>query len=178
MDFVNIVSLGIIGLVTGSVYLSGSGTGFKLNKQARAEFTSGKIQGFVEFIQPTDSMNVIIQVNLTGFEPNTSHGFHIHEKPVKPGDSCDKAGSHFDPSDSPHGGPHDGPKARHVGDLGNILADANGNVNVKFSDYLIELIGQDSIIGKTLVIHEFPDDLKTIQSSGKRIACATIFDNN
>ena len=174
MDFVNIVSLGIIGFVTGSVYMSGSES--KPSRQAKAIFTSGpaKILGSVEFVQLTDSMNVVIQVNLTGFEPNTSHGFHIHEKPVKPGDSCDLAGPHFDPTDSPHGGPHDGPRTRHVGDLGNILADANGNVQVKFSDYLIDLIGPNSIIGRTLVIHEFADDLKTIQSSGKRIACATI----
>lgn len=172
MDFVNIVSLGIIGFVTGNVLISGS----KGNtpKQARAKISSGQIQGEVIFTQLSDSMNVTIQVNLSGFEPNTSHGFHIHENPVKPGESCDQAGPHFDPNDSPHGGPHDGPKARHVGDLGNILADANGSINVKFSDYLIELIGQDSIIGKTLVIHELQDDLKSAQSSGKRIACGTI----
>jgi Cu-Zn family superoxide dismutase len=174
MDFANIVSLGIIGFVTGSVFLSGSNT----NKKAQAKFSSGQIQGTVEFAQLTDSTNIIIQVNLSGFEPNTSHGFHVHEKPIKSGDPCDKAGSHFDPTNSPHGGPHDGPKARHVGDLGNILADANGNVKVKFSDYLIELTGLNSIIGKTLVIHESQDDLKTIESSGKRIACATIYANN
>lgn len=171
MDIVNIVSLGIIGFITGSVYLTGSKF-----KQAQAIFSSGKIQGSVQFIQPSDSTNVTIQVNLTGFEPNTSHGFHIHEKPVKPGDSCDQAGPHFDPHGSPHGGPQNTPLTRHVGDLGNILADANGNVQVKFSDYYIDLFGSDSIIGKTIVIHESQDDLKTIESSGKRIACAKISD--
>ena len=134
MDIVNIVSLGIIGFITGSVYLTGSKF-----KQAQAIFSSGKIQGSVQFIQPSDSTNVTIQVNLTGFKQNT-------------------------------------PLTRHVGDLGNILADANGNVQVKFSDYYIDLFGSDSIIGKTIVIHESQDDLKTIESSGKRIACAKISD--
>jgi Cu-Zn family superoxide dismutase len=171
MDFINIVSIGIIGLVTGSVFMTKQIQSLK----ARAKFDSGKIKGYVVFEQEPNTRNVTIQVNLSGFEPNTSHGFHIHEKPIEPGDSCDKAGPHFDPNNSsPHGGPHDGPKARHVGDLGNILSDANGNVQVKFSDYLIELTGQDSIVGRTLVIHESADDLKTIESSGKRIACAII----
>ncbi len=143
-------------------------------KKARADFLTGKIRGYVEFVQVTNTTNTTIQVNLSGFEPNTLHGFHIHEKPIKLGDDCDQAGPHFNPSSSPHGGPHDSAAARHVGDLGNILADKNGNVKVEFSDYLIDFSGPNSVVWKTLVIHEFQDDLKTIESSGKRIACATI----
>jgi Cu-Zn family superoxide dismutase len=169
MNFVNIVSIGIIGLVTGNVFM----TKPKQTK-ARADFLTGKISGYVEFAQVPNTHNVTIEVNLSGFEPNTSHGFHVHMKPIKPSDSCDQAGPHFDPTGSPHGGPHESHKKRHVGDLGNILADANGNVKVKFSDYLIELSGTNSIVGRTLVVHEKEDDLKTIESSGKRIGCGAI----
>jgi len=170
INIVNIVSIGIIGLVTGSVYMNGKTKPVK----ARADFKTGKIRGYVKFVQIVGTNNTIIDINLSGFEPNTSHGFHIHEKSIKPSDSCDLAGSHFDPTGSPHGGPHDSQKKRHIGDLGNILADANGNVKVKFSDYYIELSGSNSIVDRTIVVHEKEDDLKTIESSGKRIGCAKI----
>jgi len=174
MSLINIISMGIIGLVTGSVFMTKSGPEQTKALKARAEFSSKKIKGYVEFTQVLDTSNTIMEVNLSGFEPNTSHGFHIHMKPIKTGDNCDLAGPHFDLTDSPHGGPHDGPKARHIGDLGNILADADGNVKVKFSDYYIELSGPKSIVGRTLVVHEKEDDMKTIESSGKRIGCGTI----
>jgi Cu-Zn family superoxide dismutase len=167
MDFVNIVSIGIIGFVGVGVFSSKS-------TQALVKLDGNKIKGTVKFEQ-INSSTVTIELDIQGFEPNTSHGFHVHANPIKPNDSCDLAGPHFDSgSESPHGGPHHEPKLRHVGDLGNILADSNGLIRTKFSDYLIKLDGPNSIIGKTIVIHEFQDDFKTIESSGKRISCGLI----
>jgi len=177
MSLINIISMGIIGLVTGSVFMTKSDPEQKKSVKAlkaRAEFLNKKIKGFVEFVQVVGTTNTTMEVNLSGFEPNTSHGFHIHMKPIKTGDNCDLAGPHFDITDSPHGGPHESKEKRHVGDLGNILADADGNVKVKFSDYYIELSGPNSIVERTIVVHEKEDDMKTIESSGKRIGCATI----
>ena len=48
---------------------------------------------------------------------------------------------------------------RHVGDLGNIEADANGNAEIDLTDSQISLIGQHSIIGRAMVCHEGVDDL-------------------
>jgi Cu-Zn family superoxide dismutase len=77
-------------------------------------------------------------------------------------------------------------KNRHVGDLGNVVVDQNGNANYTFFDDVIKLRGfRCNIIGRGLVIHENPDDcgqahgeqrhesLKT-GNAGKRIACAII----
>lgn len=49
-----------------------------------------------------------------------------------------------------HGGPTD--QVRHVGDLGNVVADADGNVNTIFSDSVISLFGLQSVIGRAIVV--------------------------
>ena len=72
---------------------------------------------------------------------------------------------------------------RHVGDMiNNLNADDNGNVNLIFEDDLISLYPPHSIYGRSIMIHENPDDLGlggtkdsiTKGSAGKRIACAII----
>ena len=40
---------------------------------------------------------------------------------------CLSARGHFNPFGRLHGGPADEATARHIGDLGNIVADASGN---------------------------------------------------
>ena len=72
---------------------------------------------------------------------------------------------------------------RHVGDLiNNIEADSKGNAQYIYKDDLIQLYGPYSIIGRSVVIHEKPDDLgmggnaeslKT-GNAGGRVACAVI----
>ncbi len=41
---------------------------------------------------------------------------------------------------------------RHVGDLGNVVADASGVANVNIEDKLLSLTGSNSIIGRSLVV--------------------------
>jgi Cu-Zn family superoxide dismutase len=63
----------------------------------------------------------------------------------------------------------------HAGDFGNIEADASGKAHVDWKGK-VNMSGADSIIGKSLVVHEKEDDLKTDPSgnSGSRIACGAI----
>ena len=71
---------------------------------------------------------------------------------------------------------------RHVGDLGNVMADKTGKATFSFSDSQISLFGKNSILGRSLVIHELEDDLgkgghhdsKTTGHAGGRIACGVI----
>ena len=58
---------------------------------------------------------------------------------------CLSAGAHFNPFDRTHGAPAD--LNRHVGDLGNIQADAKGVASLSFEDRLISLNGPLSIVG-------------------------------
>jgi Cu-Zn family superoxide dismutase len=50
---------------------------------------------------------------------------------------------------NPHGKTHGAPtdENRHVGDLGNIETDANGNSKGTMTDHLVKLIGPESVIG-------------------------------
>ena len=137
-----------------------------------------KIKGTVVIQEDLINKNVIISVNLSGIPPGL-HGFHIHEY----GDlreGCSSLCQHYNPKNKNHGGPND--KERHVGDLGNIEANKKGIVNMKFVDKEVKLRGKYSVIGRSIVIHEDPDDLgkgnhkdsKTTGHAGKRIACGII----
>jgi Cu-Zn family superoxide dismutase len=140
----------------------------------------GKIHGTVYFAEDVYTGRVRIDIKLHGLPPNSVHGFHVHEA----GDLTDKCTSmcaHFNPYDKQHGCAPS--KDRHVGDLGNIYTDKNGDATYTYYDNLIKLRGSKcNIIGRGLVIHEDEDDcgkggnaesLKT-GNAGKRIACAVI----
>jgi Cu-Zn family superoxide dismutase len=53
------------------------------------------------------------------------------------------------PTVNPHGKTHGAPtdENRHVGDLGNIETDAQGNSKGSVTDKFIKLIGPESVIG-------------------------------
>jgi len=136
------------------------------------------INGLVRFTQPDPKGPTTITADLSGLTPG-KHGFHVHEF----GDTtngCVSAGAHFNPAGKPHGGPDD--KERHVGDLGNIEAGANGKAAYKRTDANITLTGANSVIGRTMVIHEKEDDLgrgnnddsKKTGNAGARVACCVI----
>ena len=72
-------------------------------------------------------------------------------------------GGHFNPEGKMHGGIHS--KERHVGDLGNVMADKSGVVTLNIKDKMIQLHGAHSILGRALIIHAKADDEKT-QPSG------------
>lgn len=81
---------------------------------------------------------------------------HIHQF----GDNtngCTSAGPHFNPASKKHGGPSD--SERHHGDLGNIETDSSGNAKGSLTDKYLKLIGPESIIGRTIVVHAGTDDL-------------------
>jgi len=83
---------------------------------------------------------------------------------------CVSAGPHFNPHGKNHGGPKD--ENRHVGDLGNVTANAEGNVEVEFEDHQLSLAGPNSILGRTIVVHADQDDLgKGLLSNANNSDC-------
>ena len=119
-----------------------------------------------------------VNVNLAGFKPNTVHGLHIHDSGDCTARDGNSAGGHFNPASTQHGGASGSP--RHSGDLGNITADANGEVyeTFKVSDIAFGT-GPDSIVGRGIVVHADKDDLKSqpAGNSGSRVACGMIVRN-
>ena len=68
------------------------------------------------------------------------------------------AGAHFNPEGKTHGSPKD--ENRHVGDLGNVDADADGIGRFNMEDHKIMIYGAiNNVIGRAMVVHEREDDL-------------------
>ncbi|XP_049546280.1 uncharacterized protein LOC125957545 [Anopheles darlingi] len=143
-------------------------------------YLNGKagVTGNVTISQPSCTEPVFIEINAVGLAPG-KHGFHIHEKGDLT-DGCASTGGHYNPDKVSHGAPND--QVRHVGDLGNIVADENGIAKTSYSDTVVSLYGARSVIGRAIVIHaevddlgktNHPDSLKT-GNAGGRVACGVI----
>jgi len=145
---------------------------------ATATFGMNGVTGAVFFSEGRGG--VMVKIRLQGV-PAGEHGLHVHEcGDIGGDDACKRCGSHFDPHHTNHGGVH-GPH-RHPGDLGNVLADASGNVRAQV---LIPHTKVRDLYGRSLVIHVGKDDLGRGQgparpeslktgNSGGRLACAVI----
>ena len=48
---------------------------------------------------------------------------------------------------------------RHVGDLGNVTAGADGVANFELEDDLVMIYGENSVVGRSFVVHADVDDL-------------------
>uniref|UniRef100_A0A915AL25 Superoxide dismutase [Cu-Zn] n=1 Tax=Parascaris univalens TaxID=6257 RepID=A0A915AL25_PARUN len=141
----------------------------------------GDVRGVVYLTQSREDEPTMLKGEISGLTPGL-HGFHIHEY----GDTtngCISAGAHFNPFKKTHGGPKD--EERHIGDLGNVEADANGIAKFQIVDKLVQLHGEYSVIGRSLVVHVGEDDLgkgtgdKKEESlktgnAGARAACGVI----
>ena len=131
-----------------------------------------KASGTVTFTPVADGVQV--HAEITGLTPG-KHGFHVHEFGDCSAADAGSAGAHFNPTNQPHAGPD--ATARHEGDMGNVEADASGNAKLDYVDHQISLTNDaKSAIGRSVVVHAKPDDLKTQPSgdSGARIACGVI----
>ena len=134
--------------------------------------SENNLKGVIEFTEINGGVTVVTKVD--GLTPG-AHGFHIHEV----GD-CSKAdftsaGGHFNPSKKSHGAHHADPS--HAGDLGNLVADKSMKAYTTFQTHGVTLgEGENSIIGKAIIIHKDTDDFKTqpTGNAGGRVACGVI----
>ena len=101
---------------------------------------------------------------------------HIHEKgDCSSGDGL-SAGGHFNPAQQAHGKFGDS-KAHHLGDLPSLDADTQGVATIDFVSKNLTLDrGSNGILGRSLIVHNDPDDYTTqpTGNSGARLACAVI----
>lgn len=146
------------------------------NTKAVCKFsTSDTVNGTLLFSQIKNSPTLIVG-RITGLTPGL-HGLHIHEF----GDlsnGCESAGGHYNPDNVDHGNIQEG----HVGDLGNIEANKSGIAEINLIAERIDLLGDRSVVGRSVVVHSNEDDLgkggddESLQTgnAGDRLACGVI----
>lgn len=110
----------------------------------------------------------------SGLTPG-NHGIHIHQYGDCSAADGSSAGGHFAAlSTQVHAGPNDA--NHHTGDMGNLIADAQGKAKFDATFEAMGFMGPMSILGRGLIVHEKTDDFKTQPAgdAGKRIACGVI----
>ena len=133
--------------------------------------TGGAIAGHVTFTKTEKGTRV--QAEITGLTPG-KHGFHVHEFGDASSPDGKAAGGHFNPKAMIHGDPSK-TAPRHLGDLGNIEADASGKATYDMVDPDLPLSGTHAIIGHGVVIHEKADDFgQPVGNAGGRLAVGVI----
>lgn len=147
----------------------------KLFNIAQAEIKGGrnypKINGTVTFKET--KQGVLVTAKIYGLPTTKGNcggkffGFHIHNGTSCSGTKEDEfvnSGSHYNSNDCPH--PY------HTGDLPPLYE----NNGYAYMSVLINKFKIKDIIGKTIIIHDSPDDFTSQPSgnSGKKIACGVI----
>jgi Cu-Zn family superoxide dismutase len=129
------------------------------------------VRGTVRFELAPDGVQLVADV--TGLTAG-QHGFHIHELGDCTAPDATSAGGHFNPEVQPHGGPLG--EERHVGDMGNLGADSTGSAHYQRTDRLLALSGPHSIVGRAVIVHAEPDDMRSqpTGAAGARVACGVI----
>jgi Cu-Zn family superoxide dismutase len=141
--------------------------------------------GIVLFSQCCKHHSVTIEFILNNFLSESIHAIHIHEYGDLT-DGCKSLGPHYNPTKCTHGSFSLPEHPRHAGDLiNNFKTDKNGLFHFQYEDETITLFGENTILGRSVVIHEGRDDLglgkgdKRKESlisgnAGKRIVCGII----
>ncbi|MEX0647419.1 MAG: superoxide dismutase family protein [Balneolaceae bacterium] len=130
------------------------------------------VSGVVTFTRTNEG--ILVDATISGLEADARHGFHVHEYGDCSADDGTSAGGHFNPEDNPHAGPE--ADERHVGDLGNLDSDGDGEATTNFTDNHIAFSGGSNILGRAVVVHAGEDDLQSQPTgdAGARLGCGVI----
>ncbi|XP_018421071.1 PREDICTED: extracellular superoxide dismutase [Cu-Zn]-like [Nanorana parkeri] len=146
-----------------------------LQPNPKLNVTEPKITGQILFKQAYPQGKLEAHFAVQGFPLNpigSARAIHIHTF----GDlsnGCDSAGGHYNPYSVNH--PH------HLGDFGNFHVQ-NGEIQQHLSNLEASLFGPVSVMGRSVVLHKFLDDLgkgnnqASLENgnAGPRLACCVI----
>lgn len=128
---------------------------------AEAPYLSGQVRFYQE------CGTVLVVANISGMPTCGGTGFfalHIHEGSSCGGEDFAQTGSHYNPKDMPH--------PNHAGDLPPLMRCGDrAFLAVRTDRFCVR-----EIIGKTVVIHDGPDDFRSqpAGNAGMKIACGVI----
>jgi len=130
-------------------------------------------RGVVTF-EPLEDDQVRITARVSGLKPDSKHAIHIHEFGDVSSEDGSSAGGHFNPAGKAHGLPDS--DERHVGDFGNLEADADGNANHVLTVKGLSLVeGDHAVIGRAVIVHAGEDKgTQPTGDAGDRIAQGVI----
>lgn len=141
----------------------------KFNKPQAIAFIDGvntkhAIRGIIKFFQRANCVLVVADINGLPQTESNFFGFHIHE-----GNNCDGvdfSGSkgHYNPDGTPH--------PKHAGDMPPLMLCGK----IAHSSFLTDRFNVRDIIGRSVVIHDMPDNFTSqpAGNSGQKIACGKI----
>lgn len=122
------------------------------------------LRGVVRFYQFPGG--ILVEADISGLPNNSAgfYGFHIHEGRNCDGDNFSGTSDHFGAGTSAH--------PRHAGDLPPLLS-RNGYA---YMAVMSDRFSIPDILGRTVVVHEMPDDFKTQPAgdAGRKIGCGVI----
>ncbi|XP_052772106.1 uncharacterized protein LOC128211398 isoform X2 [Mya arenaria] len=148
--------------------------------------------GMIVLRQPKDQWHACTQIYMEldyGTERESAtinHNWHIHETPLgadflSPNARCQSAGGHYNPYKVDLNGDYmthcnnENHFRCELGDLSgkhgkiNVRSSSGGKMKYFFSDMQLPLSGPQSIIGKSITIHD-------ANSAGERLSCANIYE--
>jgi Cu-Zn family superoxide dismutase len=132
--------------------------------------SGSKVTGTVTFTKTNDT--VLVVADITGLTPG-KHAIHIHEFGDCSAADASTAGSHFNPTNKPHGAPD--AAEHHAGDFGNLEADSSGKAHLELKSNMLKFSGESSILGHAVIVHEKVDDWsQPVGNAGGRQACGVI----
>jgi Cu-Zn family superoxide dismutase len=130
------------------------------------------VEGTVYFVQMNGTVGIIADIRR--LTPNSVYGFRIHEYGDCTASNAASAGEYYSPQSTKPGTPS---PEDHAGDLGDIQADAEGNVRYETAVDFISVAGAEKgVLGRAVIVHAKPADLQSqsAEDAGGRLACGVI----
>jgi superoxide dismutase, Cu-Zn family len=113
---------------------------------------------------------------ISGLEPGSLRGFHIHEFGDCSAPDATSAGGHWDPHGHDHGRRSEG--EFHAGDMDNLEVDEAGNATVDrlLAGLEIGTGSEVDVVGRSVIVHTGTDDYvsQPTGDAGARAACGVI----
>jgi len=151
---------------------------------AIAVFDQRGLKGTIRFHQCRGQRETFVDIDLHDMQPNRTRAIHIHDLGDTSG-GCKTLGPHWNPDNKQHGSIWVNIHDSHAGDMiNNFTSDKRGKFRYSYVDPRIQIRGDitESIIGRSVVIHDGEDDLglggnaesKITGNAGGRFGCAVI----
>ncbi|HJV45653.1 MAG TPA: superoxide dismutase family protein [Bacillota bacterium] len=146
----------------------------EIEKTPHVEIINEEGQNIGTVVLKQDAKGVALHIQVSKLSPG-KHGIHIHEAAFADTD-FETAGAHLNPYHKHHG--LENPKGPHLGDMPNLDVKSDGTAEATFflSNATLEKGKENSLSGRSIIIHEKEDDQKSdpAGNSGERIAGGVI----